>query len=58
MRFKLTDEDYEAFKMHLSPYVDDESEQGWEDITNAAMTNLLKTCLAKGGSKGQANNNL
>eukprot|EP00347_Sterkiella_histriomuscorum_P008020 403346677 len=58
VRFRLTEEEYEAFRMHLSPYIDDESEQGWEDITNAAMTNLLKTCLAKGGKAGGANSNL
>lgn len=52
VRFKLTDEEYEDFRAHLSPHVDDESEQGWEDVTNAAMTNLLKTCLSKAGGKG------
>lgn len=55
VRFKLTDEEYEAFRVHLSPYVDDEGEQGWEDVTSASMTNLLKTCLSKpGGKSGQA----
>ena len=49
----MTEEEYEVLKMHLSPHVDDESEHGWEDVTNAGMTSLLKTCLAKGG-KGQA----
>jgi Bardet-Biedl syndrome 9 protein len=56
VRFKLTEEEYEAFRMNLSPYVaDDDCEQGWEDVTNAAMTNLLKTCLAKGGKAPAGN---
>lgn len=41
--------------MHLSPYIDDESEHGWEETTNASMTHLLKTCLAKGGKSGATN---
>lgn len=45
----MTQEEYDVLRMHLSPFVDDESEHGWEDVTNAAMTNLLKTCLSKGG---------
>lgn len=47
----MTDEEYDILRMHLSPFVDDESENGWEDVTYAAMTSLLKTCLAKGGGK-------
>ncbi len=40
--------------MHLSPYVDDESEHGWEDVTYTSMSSLLKTCLSKGGKSGAA----
>jgi Bardet-Biedl syndrome 9 protein len=39
-------------KCHLSARIDDDSEHGWEEVTNAAMTNLLRTCLAK-SSKDQ-----
>ena len=48
----MTDEEHEILRMHLSPNIDDDSEHGWEDVTNAAMTSLLKTCLAKGGKSG------
>ena len=51
IRFKMNEEEYEILRMHLSPHVDDESEHGWEDVTNASMTNLLKTCLAKTGKQ-------
>jgi len=47
----MNEEEYEILRMHLSPHVDDESEHGWEDVTNASMTNLLKTCLAKTGKQ-------
>lgn len=43
--------------MHMSPAIDDESEHGWEEVTNAAMTSLLKTCLAKGGKNAATNVN-
>lgn len=52
----MTDDEHEMLKMHMSPEIDDESEHGWEEVTNAAMTSLLKTCLSKGGSKGAATN--
>lgn len=49
IRFKMTEEEHNILRMHLSPHVDDESEHGWEEITNTGMTSLLKTSLAKGG---------
>lgn len=36
----------------MSPIIDNESEHGWEEITNASMVNLLKTSLSKGGNSG------
>jgi Bardet-Biedl syndrome 9 protein len=48
----MTGEEYELLKSHLSPHIDDDSENGWEEITNAAMTSLLKGCLSKGSSGG------
>ena len=53
----MTEEEHSILKMHLSPHVDDESEHGWEEITNASMTHLLKTCLAKGGKPSTTNVN-
>jgi Bardet-Biedl syndrome 9 protein len=53
----MTEEEYDILRMHLSPYVDDQSEHGWEEITNAGMTHLLKTCLAKGGKSAPMNVN-
>ena len=53
----MSDESYDILRMHLSPHVDDESEHGWEEITNAGMTHLLKTCLSKGGKSGATNVN-
>ena len=52
IRFKMTEEEYSVLRMHLSPNIDDDNEHGWEEITNAAMTSLLKTCLSKGGQGG------
>lgn len=48
----MTEEEYEILKSHLSPHIDDDSEHGWEEITNAAMTSLLKGCFSKGVSGG------
>ena len=48
----MTEEEYSVLRMHLSPNIDDDNEHGWEEITNAAMTSLLKTCLSKGGQGG------
>lgn len=48
IRFSMADEEHALLRVHLSPHVDDESELGWEDVTYAALGNLLKTCLSKG----------
>jgi len=50
----MSEEEYDVLRMHLSPHIDDESEHGWEEITNANMTHLLKTCLTKGAASGKA----
>jgi len=57
IRFKMTEEEYEILRTYMSPHVDDESEHGWEEVTNAGMTHLLKTCLAKGGKAASTNVN-
>lgn len=46
-RFNLDDNDFDVLRAHLSATVDDNSEQGWEECTDAAMTHLLRTSLAK-----------
>ena len=43
----MTSEEYDILRYHLTPHIDDYSEFGWEELTYAAMTNLLRTCLAK-----------
>ena len=55
IRFKMNEEEFQILSMHLSPKVDDDSEHGWEELVNAGMNSLLKTCLAKAGS-GKAMN--
>eukprot|EP00357_Protocruzia_adherens_P011183 CAMPEP_0115013974 /NCGR_PEP_ID=MMETSP0216-20121206/25762_1 /TAXON_ID=223996 /ORGANISM="Protocruzia adherens, Strain Boccale" /LENGTH=822 /DNA_ID=CAMNT_0002383545 /DNA_START=48 /DNA_END=2516 /DNA_ORIENTATION=+ len=47
LRVSLTDEGAEILRNCLSPVIDDDSETGWEEITDASMTHLLRTCLAK-----------
>ena len=46
-RFQLGDEWRELLQAHLSPDVRDNEEAGWEETTDAAMTHLLRTRLAK-----------
>ena len=46
-RFDLDADNFDVLQAHLSPTVDDNSEQGWEECTDAAMTHLLRTSLAK-----------
>lgn len=43
----MNDEEYGALKASLSPTVITDSEQGWEEQTDAAITHLLRTSLAK-----------
>jgi len=49
----MTDKDFEVLQTALSPEVSESEEQGWEEITDAAITHLLRTCLAK-SAKDQA----
>jgi len=55
IKFKLNQEEFDILRSHLSPKIDDVSEHGWEEMTNTAMTNLLKTCLAKTGKQNLTN---
>ena len=47
LRFGLTAEDVASLEAHLSPLVEETVDQGWEERTDAAVTHLLKTALAK-----------
>ncbi|PFX24103.1 protein PTHB1-like [Stylophora pistillata] len=49
----MSDKDFEVLQTALSPEVSESQEQGWEEITDAAITHLLRTCLAK-SAKDQA----
>uniref|UniRef100_A0A7S2FQC3 PTHB1 C-terminal domain-containing protein n=1 Tax=Florenciella parvula TaxID=236787 RepID=A0A7S2FQC3_9STRA len=44
---RLGDEDAAMLAHFLSPIVVDNESQGWEETTDAALTHLLKTSLAK-----------
>ncbi|MEW5301465.1 MAG: hypothetical protein WDW36_004324 [Sanguina aurantia] len=46
-RFSLSEPEYTLLRAFLSPEVHDGSEAGWEEHTEGAMTQLLRTCLAK-----------
>ena len=43
----LTKEDIDVFRHHLSPIISHSSTMGWEEITDASMTHLLRTALSK-----------
>ncbi|XP_033097653.1 protein PTHB1-like [Anneissia japonica] len=45
--YKLSDSEMDVLQSALSHHVPVDSEQGWEEVTDAALTNLLRTCLAK-----------
>jgi Bardet-Biedl syndrome 9 protein len=55
-KFDLSDESYELLKHHLSTEVNDLDEWGWEEQTYAAMTSLLKSCLAKSSKEASVSN--
>eukprot|EP01007_Sphenomonas_quadrangularis_P000881 NODE_173_length_1924_cov_98.348800_g130_i0.p2 GENE.NODE_173_length_1924_cov_98.348800_g130_i0~~NODE_173_length_1924_cov_98.348800_g130_i0.p2 ORF type:complete len:512 (-),score=206.18 NODE_173_length_1924_cov_98.348800_g130_i0:356-1891(-) len=53
-RFNLAKEDMNILKHYLSPVVVDSTSQGWEECTDAAMTHLLRTCLAKSAKESSS----
>ena len=53
LRFALTPDDCAALEAHLSPLVDETPDLGWEERTDAAITHLLKTSLAKDKEGGK-----
>jgi Bardet-Biedl syndrome 9 protein len=46
-KYQLDSENFENFRNYLPPAVSDSIEQGWEETTNASLTHLLWTSLAK-----------
>lgn len=46
-KYNLTEEDGDLLACYLSPHVNDTDDQGWEERTDASMTHLLRTTLAK-----------
>ena len=53
-RYDLDEANYGALAAHLSPLVNDNVDQGWEEATDAAITHLLRTVLSKKGGGGSA----
>ncbi|XP_032228416.1 protein PTHB1 isoform X2 [Nematostella vectensis] len=49
----MSDKEFEALQMVLSPRVSQSEDQGWEEMADAAITHLLRTCLSK-SAKDQA----
>lgn len=47
LRFALLRHDEMQLSSHLSPIIEDSVDQGWEERTDAALTHLLRTSLAK-----------
>lgn len=44
---QMRPDDFDAFRHFLSPAVHNNPSQGWEEVTDAAMTHLLRTVLSK-----------
>jgi len=53
LRFALSPEDVATLEAHLSPLVEETADLGWEERTDAAVTHLLKTALAKDKDPGK-----
>lgn len=55
IRFKLDQDEYDILKAHFNTDANtitdlDNSENCWEDVTNASLNYLLKNSLGKGGA--------
>lgn len=51
LRFQhnIDEESFNVLVSYLSPVVNDTSEQGWQETTDAALTSLLRSALSKKG---------
>jgi Bardet-Biedl syndrome 9 protein len=52
LRFGIGEDGLRVLRSYIAPVVQDTLEQGWEEWTEAAVTNLLKTLLAKSTKEG------
>mmetsp|Transcript_27459 Transcript_27459/g.26542 ORF Transcript_27459/g.26542 Transcript_27459/m.26542 type:complete len:91 (-) Transcript_27459:26-298(-) len=55
--YDFSAEEYDLMRCFFCAKIDNENEQGWEELVNASMTHLLKTCLSKGGASAAQNIN-
>ena len=46
-KYEMEQADLDVLQQYLSPSVNDDAEQGWEECTDAALVYLLRTLLAK-----------
>eukprot|EP00941_MAST-03F_sp_MAST-3F-sp1_P002572 g2572.t1 len=51
-RFHMKNDDFVVLQATISPLIDDNEQQGWEERTDAAVVYLLKTVLAKNRKEG------
>ncbi|XP_031552881.1 protein PTHB1-like [Actinia tenebrosa] len=49
----MSDKEFEVLETVMSPIVSQTEDQGWEEMTDAAISHLLRTCLSK-SAKDQA----
>ena len=53
LRFGLGDDAARVLEAYISPVVNDQMDHGWEEWTDASVTSLLKTRLAKNAADGE-----
>ncbi|KAK7112873.1 protein PTHB1-like isoform X2 [Littorina saxatilis] len=51
----MTDEEFKVLENAVSPVVSESAEQGWQEMTDAAVTHLLRTVLAKSAKDAAVN---
>ncbi|XP_025097943.1 protein PTHB1-like isoform X2 [Pomacea canaliculata] len=51
----LSNEEFAVLETTISPVVSDSAEQGWQEMTDAAVTHLLRTVLAKSAKDAAVN---
>ena len=51
LRFGLGDDAARVLEAYVSPVVNDQMDHGWEEWTDASVTSLLKTRLAKNAAR-------
>ncbi|XP_066263410.1 protein PTHB1-like [Branchiostoma lanceolatum] len=55
LSFGMSDREFAVLEASLTAQVDDDGEIGWEEIVDAAITHLLRTCLAKSSKDSVTN---